>query len=161
MKKYVIPIIILPMFVILFIAIMFISVQGNIGIYQKIEQIYILFWIIFFLLLILLVIGLILFILFLLKVPIFRIEERNILEIQPEEIVRMSDSEKKDLLQKLQDKKRRVEYMIDLTKRRYYQREMDEESFREIVRDHQKKLIDIETKIKEMEEQIKKLKEQK
>ena len=41
--------------------------------------------------------------------------------------------------------------MITLTKAKFHRREIDEESFREITRDQQEKLIELESEIKELE----------
>ncbi len=56
-----------------------------------------------------------------------------------------------DELTTLKKERDRIEYMINLTKTKFHKRKLDEESFREIVRDYQKKLIEIETRIKELE----------
>jgi hypothetical protein len=51
-------------------------------------------------------------------------------------------------LNDLVKEKAEIESEIELTKTKYHKRLIDEESFREIVRDQQKKLIEIETRIK-------------
>jgi hypothetical protein len=56
-----------------------------------------------------------------------------------------------DELTTLKKERDRIEYMINLTKTKFHKRKLDEESFREIVRDYQKRLIEIETRIKELE----------
>jgi hypothetical protein len=48
------------------------------------------------------------------------------------------------------NEKKQIEYMINLTKIKYHKREIDEESFREITRDYQKKLIEIEARINKL-----------
>ncbi len=55
----------------------------------------------------------------------------------------------------LKKQRHMTEYEINLAKMKYHKREIDEESFREIVRDYSKKLIEIETEIKELEEEKK------
>ncbi|HIE34242.1 MAG TPA: hypothetical protein EYP86_03805 [Candidatus Altiarchaeales archaeon] len=60
-------------------------------------------------------------------------------------------------IKKLLDEKKSIEEMIEIAKKKYHQRKLDEESFREIVRDNQKKLIEIEAKIDDIEKRIKKL----
>ncbi|VVB54915.1 Carboxypeptidase regulatory-like domain protein [uncultured archaeon] len=50
---------------------------------------------------------------------------------------------------RLTSEKARIEEMISLTKNKYQHRLIDEESFREIIRDHQKKLIEVEAQLKE------------
>jgi len=56
-------------------------------------------------------------------------------------------------LDSLKKERDRLKYMINRTKIKYHKREIDEESFREIVRDYQKKLIEVETKIEEIEKE--------
>ncbi len=51
---------------------------------------------------------------------------------------------------RLQIEKKDIEYMIELAKARYHKHQIDEESFREIVRDHQKRLIEIDAEIKKL-----------
>ncbi len=60
-------------------------------------------------------------------------------------------------LSKLQDERKTLEEMIILAKKKYHKRKLDEESFREIVKDPQKKLIEIETKINQIEARVQKL----
>jgi hypothetical protein len=47
----------------------------------------------------------------------------------------------------LQNKERDLEEVIELTKRKYIQREIDEKSFSEIIKEHQKQIIEVEAKI--------------
>jgi hypothetical protein len=56
-----------------------------------------------------------------------------------------------DELMKLKKDRDRIQYMINLTKTKFHKRKLDEESFREIVRDYQKRIIEIETRITELE----------
>ncbi len=62
-------------------------------------------------------------------------------------------------LLKLQDEKKSIEEMIRIAKKKYHNRMLDEESFREIVRDHQKKLIEIEARINQIERRVQVLEE--
>jgi len=76
------------------------------------------------------------------------------LEIERQKLERKLESEvegAEDELTTLKKEKDRMEYMINLTKTKYHKRKLDEESFREIVRDYQKRLIEVETRIKELE----------
>lgn len=57
--------------------------------------------------------------------------------------------EKSSELEKLIKKRAEMEEMIALTKNKYHRREIDDQSFREIMRDYQKKLIEVEAKIRE------------
>jgi len=54
-------------------------------------------------------------------------------------------------LQELKRKRDEITNLITLTKKTYHQRKIDEESFREIVKDYQQQLIEIEGKIKNSE----------
>jgi len=60
-------------------------------------------------------------------------------------------------LMKLKNEKDEIEGLIDLAKEKYHMRKIDQESFREIVRDHQKKLIEIESKMSRIEARINRL----
>gem|GEM_PF-5106068 len=60
-------------------------------------------------------------------------------------------------LLKLQSEKSNIEEMIRIAKTKYHKRKLDEESFREIIRDHQKKLIEIEAKINQIEKRVQRL----
>ncbi len=51
----------------------------------------------------------------------------------------------------LKGERDRLQKMLELTKSKYHRRELDEESFREITREHQQKLIELESQIKELE----------
>ncbi|MFH1402967.1 MAG: carboxypeptidase regulatory-like domain-containing protein [Candidatus Altiarchaeota archaeon] len=55
-----------------------------------------------------------------------------------------------DELSALQHEMHELEYMINLTKIKYHKRGIDEESYREIIRDYQKRLIEVEAKIKSL-----------
>jgi 5-hydroxyisourate hydrolase-like protein (transthyretin family) len=58
--------------------------------------------------------------------------------------------EPKDELARLEKERDKMYYMINLSKIKFHKRELDEESFREIVRDYEKKLIEIEARIEEL-----------
>jgi len=60
-----------------------------------------------------------------------------------------------DDLTGLRNEKKQLEYMIDLTRTKYHQRAINEESFREIIRDYQEKLIEVEAKIAALESEKK------
>jgi hypothetical protein len=60
-------------------------------------------------------------------------------------------------LEKLQKEKGEIEEMIRIAKVKFYKRKLDEESYKEIVKDNQEKLIRIEAKISELEGRVKKL----
>ena len=59
-----------------------------------------------------------------------------------------------DELTKLQEQKAHLEELIKRTKVKYHKRELDEESFREIVKDYQKQLMEINVKIWELEKNL-------
>jgi hypothetical protein len=61
---------------------------------------------------------------------------------------------KADELTKLQTQKDHLEELIKRTKIKYHKRELDEESFREIVKDYQKQLMEINVKIWELEKSM-------
>lgn len=62
----------------------------------------------------------------------------------------ITEPEKEDELTALMKEKDKVQYMINMCRLKYHKRALDEESFREIVRDYQKRLIEIEARIKEL-----------
>lgn len=62
-------------------------------------------------------------------------------------------------IQNLLKEKKTVEEMIELAKAKYHKRTLDEDSFKEIVKENQKKLIEIETRIGDLEARTKKLEE--
>jgi Fe2+ transport system protein B len=57
-------------------------------------------------------------------------------------------------LTQLQEQKEHLEELIKRTKVKYHKRELDEESFREIVKDYQKQLMEINVKIWELEKSL-------
>ncbi len=56
-----------------------------------------------------------------------------------------------DELKKLTDEKKNIEEMLELTKKKYHTREIDEKSYSNITEDYQRKLIEVESKIKRLE----------
>jgi len=58
------------------------------------------------------------------------------------------EDEKPKTVEELQQQKDEIENMMSIAKAKYHRRELDEESFREIIRDNQKKVIELELKIK-------------
>ncbi|MFC2162722.1 CARDB domain-containing protein [Candidatus Altiarchaeota archaeon] len=64
------------------------------------------------------------------------------------------DAGREYTLKELQKKKDEIEEMTAIAKKKYHRRELDEESFREIVRDNQKKIIQLEIKIKGLEGRV-------
>jgi len=59
-----------------------------------------------------------------------------------------------DELTKLQEQKDHIEELIKRTKVKYHKREIDEESFRDIVKDYQKQLMEVNVKIWELEKNL-------
>ena len=60
-------------------------------------------------------------------------------------------------LTRLRDEKKSIEEMIKLAQVKFHKRKLDEESFREIVRDEQKKLIEVEARMQDLEERMTRL----
>ncbi|MCX6695577.1 MAG: hypothetical protein NTU61_04715 [Candidatus Altiarchaeota archaeon] len=58
------------------------------------------------------------------------------------------EKEKPKSVRELLREKEEIEKMIDMARSKYHKRELDEESFREIIRDNQKKVIELELRIK-------------
>jgi len=78
--------------------------------------------------------------------------------IRKERINRISITTDYELeLKRLNDEKRSIEEMIRLAQIKFHKRKLDEESFREIVRDQQKRLIEIEARIRDLEKRMRKL----
>lgn len=71
-------------------------------------------------------------------------QEKQKIEAKLEQNEKIDDV---DDISKLKKERDQVEYMINLTKIKFHKRKIDEESFREIARDYQKKLIEIEAKL--------------
>ena len=57
-------------------------------------------------------------------------------------------AQEKSKLEKLADEKTELERMIELTKEKYHTRVIDEKSFSDITGEYQKKLIEVEAKIR-------------
>ena len=57
-------------------------------------------------------------------------------------------------LEKLNVEKQGVERELELAKIKYHQRNLSEESYREIVNDHQKRLIEIESRMSDVERRV-------
>ncbi len=55
--------------------------------------------------------------------------------------------QQKQQMKELIDEKKTIEEMITLAKKKYHKRKIDEESFKEIIKENQKRLIEVETKI--------------
>lgn len=70
---------------------------------------------------------------------------------------RKKDIDYNSEISRLVKEKKRIEEMIELAKSKYHRRVLDEDSFREIVKENQKKLIEIEARINDLEERMKRL----
>lgn len=119
---------------------------------KGLEQFYLLLFAVLTLVLVMLILGIVLFLILALEFPIFQKKDILDFNITLGEIVKISDEDKKKMLKELANKKNEIQYMIEFAKKKYYQRKLDEESFRELIRDHEKKLIEIELKIKEIKD---------
>lgn len=64
-------------------------------------------------------------------------------------------------LEVLYQKKAEIESMIKIAKIKYYKRKMDEESYKEIMKKNEERLIEVEAKINEMAGRVKRLEEAK
>lgn len=62
--------------------------------------------------------------------------------------------------EKLTAEKQDVEQMIELAKQKYRNRKINEESFKQIMTEHEKKLLEIENKLTKLNTRIKKLEQQ-
>ncbi len=62
------------------------------------------------------------------------------------------EKDKTPEIERLKKQRAEMDEMITLTKNKYHKREIDDQSFREIMRDYQKKMIELETKMREEEE---------
>ena len=78
-------------------------------------------------------------------------------EIAKKTAAAATDENAEQELEQLQRQKKEVEDLIEIAKSKFHNRNLDEESFREIVRDQQKKLIEIESKISNLEKRVKHL----
>jgi len=77
--------------------------------------------------------------------------ERSRLEVE----LKKGDETSRDEISKLKKDKSQLEYMINLTRTKYHERSINEESFREIIRDYQEKLIEVEAKMAALESEKK------
>lgn len=69
--------------------------------------------------------------------------EKKFGEINPD-----SDEAK---LAELEDKKNEIQGLIELSRKKYHQRILDEQSFREITKDYKRRLIEVESEINKFE----------
>lgn len=60
-------------------------------------------------------------------------------------------------LDELKRKKQEIEEMIRIAKVKYFKRKLDEDSYKALVSDNQKKLIEVEARIDELEKRVEKL----
>jgi predicted membrane protein len=70
-------------------------------------------------------------------------------------IFREIEKLKKDTLQKLKDRKDELEEVESAIRGKYYKKRIDTPSFKQIMRDYEKKLTEIEVKIKRLEDEKK------
>lgn len=151
--------IVLILLILLFItATLFFIFRGDGDLTNTLNQLYLILFVILAILLIALVSAAILFVVLLTKSSIQKGLGKAILELNAEDIKAMSDEERSDLLHELKNNKKRIEYLIKMAESKYHRRKLDEESFREIVRDQQKKLMEIEAKMNEIGDEINELK---
>ena len=139
------------------LALIFFIFQGDRNLTNTLNQFYLILSATLFILLIVLVSAAMVFMVLFTRTSMKRGLGKAILELNAEDIKDMSDDERGDLLHELKDNKKRIEYLIKLAESKYHRRKLDEESFREIVRDQQKKLMEIEAKISEIGDEIKEL----
>jgi predicted membrane protein len=66
-------------------------------------------------------------------------------------IFREIEKLKKDTLNKLKDRREELEDVENAIRGKYYKKRIDPSSFRQIMRDYEKKLTEIEVKIKRLE----------
>jgi hypothetical protein len=66
----------------------------------------------------------------------------------------VKEEQEENELERLNREKSRIEELIKQTKIKYRKREIDEESFRDIIKDYQKELMEINIKISELESSI-------
>ena len=67
---------------------------------------------------------------------------------------------KEEKLKQLYEEKEEIEKMIAAARQRYYTRKIDEESFRRIIKDYEKKLIELNIKIRSIKDEEGKNKEE-
>ena len=71
-----------------------------------------------------------------------------LLLVRSKKTVTSREEKEPKTVEELQAEKDEIEGRMAIAKAKYHRRELDEESFREIIRDNQKRLIDLELKIK-------------
>ncbi len=75
------------------------------------------------------------------------------LEAEKEKLTeRIESTVETDELTALEKKRDRINLMVKMAQLKFHKRQLDEESFREIIRDKQKELIEIEARISELKE---------
>jgi hypothetical protein len=78
----------------------------------------------------------------------------EILQFDPVCLQCIQEAERQDIMDRLETEKRRIDHIINLAESKYHMRKIDERSFHEILKEQQKKLMDIETKMEEMRDQL-------
>jgi hypothetical protein len=78
----------------------------------------------------------------------------EILQFDPVCLQCIQEDERQDIIERLENEKKRIDHIINLAESKYHMRKIDERSFHEILKEQQKKLMDIETKMDEMREQL-------
>jgi uncharacterized membrane protein len=66
-------------------------------------------------------------------------------------VFREIESLRKDTVEKLTERKEELEELKNAIKGKYYKKKIDEGSFRQIIQDYERKLTEIEVKIKRLE----------
>ena len=140
--------------------VLYFSLNSKDAIISTVDEFYTILLPFVFVFLILLFFGFIGFLLVTARVFFFRGlggNKKDVLEVTPEDITQMNETERDFLLQELKEKKERIEYLIRLAEEKYHTRKLDSESFREIVRDNQVKIMEIEAKMNEINQKLKEL----
>jgi transitional endoplasmic reticulum ATPase len=87
-------------------------------------------------------------------------DKEKLKEVLREEKIKLGicqDRKREEGIASLETEKKRLEEIISTARKRYYQRKIDEESFRRIVKDYEKKLIELDIEIRKLKsEYIKK-----
>jgi len=78
----------------------------------------------------------------------------EILQFDPVCLQCIQEDERQDIMDRLESEKKRIDKIINLAESKYHMRKLDEMSFHEILKEQQKKLMDIETKMDEMRDQF-------
>jgi len=66
-------------------------------------------------------------------------------------VFREIESLRKDTLQKLKERKEEIEEIENALRNKYYKKRIDASAFRQIIQEYEKKLTEIEVKIKRLE----------